>query len=148
MPGFSLATIQYSENDGFEFSLSRPFQSGAYVSGAQKLAQHFIAELMTQRGSVRFDPDYGCRLPNELVGYNMLTLGDLHGILARGIDDVVTNIRSRERITDMPDEMLAAANIVDLKQHLDRVVVSLRLLTEAGKNLVVALPIELMETAV
>jgi len=115
------------------------------VTGAQKLAQHFIAELMTQKGSVRFDPDYGCRLPNELR--NILSLGDLHGVLARGINDVVTNVRGRERITDSPDEMLAWASIIDLKQQLDCVIVSLRLCTEAGDDLVVKLPVELMENA-
>ncbi len=145
MPGYSLATIQYSPETGFEFLLSKPFRSGAYVSGARKLAQHFIAELMTQKGSVRFDPDFGCRLPNELRGYNMLSLGDLHGVLARGLNDVVTNVRGRERITDTPDEMLSDASIVDMTQRLDRVIVSLRLRTEAGDDLVVTLPVELME---
>ena len=115
------------------------------MTGAQKLAQHFIVELMTQKGSVRFDPDYGCRLPNELR--NILSLGDLHGVLARGINDVVTNVRGRERITDSPNEMLAGASIVDLKQRLDCVIVSLRLRTEAGDDLVVKLPVELMENA-
>lgn len=144
MPGHTLATIQYSAENGFEFLISKPYRSGAYVSGAQKLAQHFVAELMTRRGSVRFDPDFGCRLSEELRGCNMLTLGDLHGMLARGINDVVTNFRSRERITDTPDEMLAQASLVDMTQQLDRVVVSLRLRTEAGDNLVVRLPVELM----
>jgi hypothetical protein len=145
MPGFSLATIQYSDEGGFEFLLSKPYRSGASVAGPQKLAQNFIAELMTQKGSVRFDPDYGCRLPNELRGYNMLSLGDLHGVLARGINDVVMNIRGRERMTDTPDEMLAEATIVDMKQRLDDVIVSLRLRTEAKSDLVVQLPVEIQE---
>jgi len=145
MPGLSLATIQYSTENGFEFLLSRPFQSGVSVSGAQKLAQNFIAELMTQRGSVRFDPGYGSRLPNELRGYNVLSLGDLHGVLARGIDDVTTNLRARERITDTLDEMLASATIADLKQRLDCVIVSLRLRTEAGDDLLTRFPVELTE---
>ena len=145
MSTYTLATIQHSQENGFEFLLSKPFRSGAYVAGAQKLAQHFIAELMTQRGSVRFDPEYGCRLPGELRGYNVLTLSDIHGVLARGISDVITNIRSRERVTDTADEMPADASIVDLRQRLDCVVASLRIHTEAGDQVVVPLPIELME---
>ena len=145
MPGYSLAVIQYSEDGGFEFLLSKPHRSGAFVSGVQKLAQNFAAELLTQRGSVRFDPSYGSRFPGELRGYNMISLDDIHGVLARGIHDVVTNIRSRERMTDTADEMLADAAILDLRQQLDRVVVSIRIVTEAGSSLVVRLPIELME---
>lgn len=148
MSGYTLATIQHSNETGFEFLLSKPYRSGAYVTGAQKLAQHFIAELMTQRGSVRFDPDFGCRLPGELRGYNVLSLSDIHGVLARGINDVVTNIRGRERVTDKADEMLADATIADLKQRLDCVVVSLRIHTEAGEQVVVQLPLELMENHV
>ena len=145
MPGYSLAVIQYSEENGFEFLLSKPHRSGAYVSGTQKLAQNFAAELLTQRGSVRFDPAYGSRFPGELRGYNMISLNDMHGVLARGIHDVVTNIRSRERMTDTPDEMLADAAITDLRQQLDHVIVSIRIVTEAGNSLVVRLPVELTE---
>lgn len=148
MNRYTLATIQHSEEKGFEFLLSKPYRSGAYVTGAQKLAQHFIAELMTQRGSVRFEPDYGCRLPGELRGYNMLSISDIHGVLARGINDVVTNIRGRERVTDTAEEMLADATIIDLKQRLDCVIVSLKIHTEAGEQVVVQLLIELVENHV
>lgn len=147
MPGSSLATIQYSDDQGFEFLLSKPFRSGAYVTGGQKLMQNFAAELLTQRGSVRFDPTFGSRFPNELRGTNLISLDDLHGVLARGINDVVSNLRSRERLTDNPDEMLADAVITDLRQQLDHVIVSIRLHTEAGSSLVLTLPIELKDNA-
>ena len=145
MPGYSLATIQYSEENGFEFLLSKPYRSGAYVTGAQKLVQNFAAELLTQRGSVRFDPTYGSRLPNELRGHNLATLDDIHGILARGLNDVVTNIRNRERPSHTPDEMLADAVIVDLRQELDRVIAAIEIHTEAGESLIVKFPMELTE---
>ena len=145
MPGYSLAIIQYSEENGFEFLLSKPYRSGSYVSGLQKLAQNFLVELMTQKGSVRFEPDFGSRLPSELRGMNILSLNDLHGSLARSLNDVVMNIRSRERMTDTPDELLADVSIIDLRQMLDRVIVSLRLRSESGTDLVMKLPLELTE---
>ncbi len=43
MSTYTLATIQHSQENGFEFLLSKPFRSGTYVTGAQKLAQHFIS---------------------------------------------------------------------------------------------------------
>jgi hypothetical protein len=42
--------------------------------------------------------------------------------------------------------MLADAAIVDLKQKLDCVVAALRINTEAGEQVVVQLPIEIMES--
>jgi len=146
MPGTSLAVIQYSEDRGFEFLLSKPYRSGAFVTGSQKLVQNFAVELLTQRGSVRFDPTYGSRFPGELRGYNLISLDDLHGVLARGIHDVITNIRGRERMTDVPDEMLADVTVIDLRQQLDHVIASIRIVTEGGCSRVVRLPIELMES--
>jgi len=145
MPGYSIAILQTVDGNRTEFSLSRPYRSGAYVAGAWKLAQNFAAELLTRRGSVHFDPGYGSRFPNELRGYNILSLDELHGILARGINDVVTNMHGRERMGDRPDEMLATADIVHLEQRLDTVIVSIRLTTEAGRSVVLQLPIELLE---
>jgi hypothetical protein len=144
MPGHSLAILQSVDNGGTEFSLSHSYRSGAYASGAWKLAQNFAAELLTQRGSVRFDPAYGSRFPNELRGYNVLSIDELRGSLARGINDVVTNMQGRERMSDRADEMLASADIVQLQQQLDRVIVSIRLTTEAGRTVVIPLPIELL----
>ena len=147
MPGHSLALIQSDEKGGTIFALSHPYQSGSTVSGVRKLAQNFVAELLTRRGSVRFDPLYGSRFPGELRGYNVLSVNELHGILARGIDDVKTNLRNRERMSDTPDEWLASADIVEIEQHLDSVVIHIRLMTVAGRTTLVQIPMNLYEYA-
>ena len=142
----SFALIQYDNTTGFEFLFAKPYRSGAYASGTHKLAQDFVAELLTQRGSVRFDPNYGSRFTTEFRGSNMLSINELHGMLSRGIHDVVLNMRNREKPTDDPAEMLATAVIMDLQQHLDRVIVALKITSEAGEPLVLRLPLDLTET--
>jgi hypothetical protein len=145
MPGQSLAILQSASGGGTAFSLSQPYRSGAYVSGAWKLAQNFAAELLTQRGSVRFDPSYGSRFPNEWRGHNVLSVEELRGILTRGINDVVTNMLGRVRMNDTLDETIASADIVRLQPYLDRVVAAIRITTEARQAVVVELPIELVD---
>ena len=146
MPGYSLAIIQSPDGLTMEFpaALSLPFRSGAYTSGLFKTAQNFVAELLTQRGSVRFDPTYGSRLPNEMRGLNVTALSSVQTVLAGAINDVITNMRRRERPTDLADEWIAAVHIADIQQEVDRALVRLELMTEAGSKTHIQLPLEFL----
>ena len=145
MPGFSLAIIQPSEEStAFPFLLARPYRSGAKAFGIWKAAQNFIAELMTQKGSVRFDPFYGSRLPGEVRGRNVVALGDIQAVLIGAIDDVMVNIRQRIRPADDPEEIVDSVMIGDMIQDHDRVIVHLQLMTEAGDRLDIPLPLEIL----
>ena len=131
MPGRSLAIAQ-TPTHGNEavFALSLPYQSGASTYGVKKTAQNFVAELLTQRGSVRFDLSYGSRLPNEIRGRNITAINDIQVLLTGAIHDVTSNMRLRETPDFLANELIRSVNIVRLQQDYDRVIVQLQIITE------------------
>jgi hypothetical protein len=141
---FDLSLLQYDPNTGFEMRLSRPYCSGTYAVGVQKLAQQVIAELMTLSGSVRFDSGYGCSFMNDIRSRNATAIGDIQRALTANIARVSANIRSRQ-IGDEPlDELLQDVAIENLEQHRDNVIVLLRVRSEAGDNADIKLPLDLL----
>jgi hypothetical protein len=140
-----LSLLQYDIVTGFELRLSRDYCSGSYAAGVQKLAQQFIAELMTLAGSVRFDPNYGCSFMNDIRSRNATAIGDIQRALSMNIARVVANRRSREIGNEPQDELLRNVEIAELNQKADKVVASLRVRSEAGESAVVQLPLSLLE---
>jgi hypothetical protein len=139
-----LSLLQYDTESGFTMRLSRPYCSGTYSVGVQKLAQQFIAELMTLEGSVRFDPKYGCSFLNDIRSRNVSAVGDIHRALAVNIATVLANRRGRETGDEPSDELLRDVAF-DLEQRLDGVIVSLKIISEAGADATVQLPLKLLQ---
>jgi hypothetical protein len=139
-----LSIMQYNEKDGFTARLSRPYCSGAYAVGPQKLAQNFIAELMTLSGSVRFDPGYGCPFVSEIRSRNANTINDIRSAIHSNVTQVVANMRRREIGDEPEDEMIAQVVLVNLIQELDGVTVFLRVISEAGTSANIQLPLDLL----
>jgi hypothetical protein len=139
-----LSIMQYTEKDGFTVRLSRPYCSGSYAVGSQKLVQNFIAELMTLVGSVRFNPSYGCTFIREIRSRNVNTINDIRSTIHSNISQVVSNMQRRETGELPADELIARVELVNLIQELDSVIVLLRVVSEAGIGMIVKLPLDLL----
>jgi hypothetical protein len=143
-----LSLLQYDPkkdpNSGLESLLSRPYCSGSYAVGVQKLSQQFMAELMTLAGSVRFDPNYGCSFINDIRSCNATALVDIRRSLTSNVNTVTANRRRRETGDEPLDELLDRVEITGLDQYLDQVIVSLRVYSEAGSQTAVQLPLDLL----
>jgi hypothetical protein len=141
----SLATIQHTSGDGFEFLLSKPQRSGLFVKGTPKLTQEFLAELFTQRGSVRYDPSYGSSFLRDIRGGNASAIDEFRSALHRGIREVLDAMRGRLRPEDTPDEIPAEVTVTALEQQWDCVQVSLLFQSLAGSYQSIQLPVDLNE---
>jgi hypothetical protein len=139
-----LSIMQYSEPEGFTVLLSRPYCSGAYAAGPQKLVQSFIAELMTLIGSVRFDRRYGCTFIHEIRSRNVNTINDIRSVIHSNISRVVANMQSRETGDEPAEEMIARVDLVSLIQERDGVIVNLCVVSEAGDATDLKLPLDLL----
>jgi len=115
-------------------SLSPKYRCGAYASGAAKLLQNVISELMTRRGSVRFDPGYGCDLVDQIGITNISSLSEVGHTLNVAIQDISDNIRSRMIGNEPPDELLEKIVIEQMQQEYDRVIAVLRIDSRAGEK--------------
>jgi hypothetical protein len=115
-------------------SLSPRFRSGAYASGVAKLLQNVIAELMTRRGSVRFDPGYGCDLVDQIGVTNISSLAEVGHTLNVAILDITDNIRSRMIGNEPLDGLLEKIVIEQMQQEYDRVIAVLKIHSRAGEK--------------
>jgi hypothetical protein len=115
-------------------SLSLKHRTGAFASGAAKLLQNVVAELMTRRGSVRFDPGYGCDLVDQIGITNISSLAEVGHALNVAILDITENIRSRMIGNEPLDELLEKIVIEQMRQEYDRVIAVLRIHSRAGEK--------------
>jgi len=137
----SLSLLQRGFGSDLTQSLSLPYLSGAFATGVAKLLQNVVAELLTLRGSVRFDPQYGCNLVNQIGVTNVSSLSDVNHLINVAVIDVQDNMR-RRIIGDEPlDEMLDRIVVERLQQELDSVKVFLRVYSRAGESVSHHLPI-------
>lgn len=139
---YDLAIVQEEDTLG-TYILTEPFRSGAVISGTSKLAQNFVAELLTRVGSVKFDPGFGCSLIDELRGRNTSAIGDLQGALSRAIDIVTRNIYARQTGREARDEIFNRAEIVSIAPWQDRIDITLRVISLAGTSRQLKLPVDL-----
>jgi len=115
-------------------SLSPKYRSGAYAAGIAKLLQNVIAELMTRRGSVRFDPGYGCDLVDQIGVTNIASLSEVGHVLHVAILDISENIRARMIGNEPLEELLEKIVIEHMQQEYDRVIAVLRIHSRAGEK--------------
>ena len=115
-------------------SLSPKYRSGAYAAGIAKLLQNVIAELMTRRGSVRFDPGYGCDLVDQIGVTNISSLSEVGHVLHVAILDISENIQARMIGNKPLEELLEKIVIEQLQQEYDRVIAILRIHSRAGEK--------------
>ena len=130
----TLSLLQRESGGGLIQSLSPKYRSGAFATGIAKLLQNVTSELMTRRGSVRFDPGYGCDLVDQIGVTNISSLSEVGHTLNVAILDISENIRSRMIGNEPPDELLDKIVIEQMQQEYDRVIAVLRIHSRAGEK--------------
>jgi len=115
-------------------SLCPTYRSGTFAVGIAKLLQNVLAELLTKRGSVRFDPGFGCDLVDQIGVTNISSLSEVGHALNVAILDVSENIKSRTIGNEPLDELLERMVIEQMQQEYDRVRAVLRIFSQAGNS--------------
>jgi len=144
MTTHSLSLFDYTTEQGVVQTLANAYASGKYVSGKVKVMQAFLAEFLTARGSVRFDPMYGCDLVRCLGVTNLRSLQDAESLLASAAAEVVANMKSRYRGTEHGDERIVSARVSECIQHLDSVEAHILLTTASGDTAVLKMPVRFL----
>jgi len=86
-------------------------QGGSKVSGMHRLAQKFLLELLTVRGSAIYRPRRGCDFLVELHTGGNISPVQVYGAYSRALLSVTANLQSAEYETDPPDEQFHSAEL-------------------------------------
>lgn len=118
-----------------------PNQSGALVTGIQKLTQRFLFELMTDKGSLVYLPDRGSTFMLEGRAGFWRTVTDVEQSFYGALLDVTTNLIGEEDVDDPPDEKFAKAELLAVSVLADQVTMRVLLTSRAGTSREIIYPL-------
>jgi hypothetical protein len=91
-------------SDGLQdMALYAESSSGKICTGAQKLAQRWALEFLTERGSMPYRPDRGCDFMTDVRQGRVRTQSDLLSNFVLASLEITRNLR-REEYEEMPDD--------------------------------------------
>lgn len=81
------------------------------VNGLEKLAQKFMIELLTSKGSVAFNTNRGCKFLSTLHSKNMYSEFDVRMAFATALVDIRFNLKASESTTTPSTEKFQTASL-------------------------------------
>lgn len=143
MSTFNLAIFQPPTVSGDVFSqtLATPGTGGREITGPEKLANRFLLELLTIKGSMRFLTSHGSSLMSDLSSGRVLSEFDVFVAFGHAIYDVGTNLLNEDVTTDPLNEQFASASLTGLNVTTDSIQMSIAVQNKAGDVNVVNIPL-------
>jgi hypothetical protein len=120
-------------------------QSGLVCTGIQKLAQRFILELLTDKGSMQGKPENGTGLLRAYRQGIVRSEMDAAQEWAFAVNEAMANMRAEEADTDPDDERISSVelNSVAFSQGI-KVAYYAKLISVAGTSRKVILPLPIV----
>ena len=122
-------------------ALAAPGNAGKLCAGIQKLAQRWILEFLTERGSLGYLPDRGCDFMLLLRQGELRTTLDAEQAFYLSAQQVQSNLRAEEDIGMPEDEQLDRAELLSLAVAADQLTLSVQVHSRAGTSRAALLPI-------
>lgn len=121
-------------------------QSGAVVTGIQKLVQRFLLELLTETGSLDYQPDRGCLFISQARAGLIRTSASLFSAFANAEVDIRNNLRNEDTFSDPDDERYQRATLVTASLSGDTAFLTIRVLSVAGDSREIIYPLRVSAT--
>lgn len=121
--------------------LAQPGQGGKIVTGIMKLAQRFLMELLTERGSLKYQPLRGTTFMIQANTGGLRTTFDAEQAFQSELIDIKRNLRAEDSPKDPPDERLQDAQIQAVTILQGLVIYHILLTSQAGTTRKVIFPL-------
>ena len=123
-------------------TLVKPQQSGALTTGIQKLAQRFLVELLTEKGSLEYLPDRGTFFITQIRAGIIHTSQELFAAFSAAELDVRNNLRLEDDIDNDPlDEQYRSANLLTASLFGDTASLTIEVFSAAGTSRTIIYPL-------
>lgn len=117
-------------------------ENGRVCTGIQKLAQRWVIEFLTVKGSLRYLPGRGTDFIAELRQGRLRTNLDVRAAFLRAMIDLKRNLQGEETGAEPPDERFDRADLLSVTIRPGGIVVlSVDLYSLAGTSRQVILPL-------
>jgi hypothetical protein len=119
-----------------------PGQSGALTTGIQKLAQRFLIELLTERGSLEYLPDRGTFFITQIRAGIIRTSQDLFTAFSTAEIELRNNLRLEDNVANDPtDEQYRSATLTAVSLFGDTATLTIEVTSAAGTTRKVIYPL-------
>lgn len=122
-------------------TLVKEGQSGALITGISKLAQRVLIELLTEKGSLTYDPTRGTALMTAFRAGLIQTTQELQSTFALAELDVRLNLGLEETTDDPDDERYDSMELLAVSLDQDTASLTIRVNSLAGDSRVVIYPL-------
>lgn len=122
-------------------ALIKPGQSGAITTGIQKLVQRFLLELLTEAGSLDYQPGRGCLFITRVRAGLINTSASLFSAFATAELDIRNNLRNEDTFNDPDDERYQRATLISASLSGDKAFLNIRVLSVAGESREIIYPL-------
>lgn len=112
---------------------------GVVATGVRKLSQRFLLVLLTPRGSMQYQEDFGTLFLEESKTWR--TVADIRQSFYSALSLVVVQLQSMARDSDPPDELYASAELTDVDLNYDTASLNILLRSQAGTSVSVISPL-------
>lgn len=122
--------------------LVKPSQSGAVIAGIAKLAQRFLIELLTERGSLNYLPTRGTFFITQVRAGILQTTQDLFTSFSAAEIQVGINLRAEDNLNNYPaDEQYGSAQLLSAELNQDSAYLKIQVNSLAGTSRTVIYPL-------
>ncbi len=135
--------IRYGTNVPLDMHLVSERSSGALIAGVQKLAQRFLLELLTERGSMPVRPERGSAFVTDAFRGWWRTPADVIGSFATALFHIRRTLINEETNDDPPDERFETAILETVSLLRDQVHLRIRITSRAGEETTLIHPLRL-----
>ena len=122
-------------------SLGDPGSGPALITGIVKLAQRWMLEFLTVRGSLVGLPTRGCSFLQAAAAGSLTTETDVFQQFLLASAEIETNLRSDESDTDEEDERYAGCLLQAFSLSNGRMTLTVLISSAAGASRVIQIPI-------
>ena len=119
-------------------------QSGAVITGIEKLVQRILLELLTEKGSLEYTPSRGTFFMTQLRLGTVRTSQALFGSFSAATLDIRNNLTAEESASDPKDERYGNLELLNASLLGDTATLSVRVTSLAGESRTVIYPLRIV----
>lgn len=140
----ALRNVQPIGEAQLQLELFNEKDSGQIAVGVQKLAQRWLIEFLTDRGSMPGLPERGTNFMRNVRRGNARNTGDLTILFDLAVFDAAVNLRAEEDDTWPADERFRAAALIGVNFTPGYANLRVSILSAAGASRSIILPISIL----
>jgi len=143
---YDIAVFQPAVKPGDESAqqLWADANTGLVVTGIVKLAQRFLLELLTVRGSMPFHLERGSALLQFVREGRIRNEVDAHTYFQYAVGQIEPNLYADELATDPPEELYTSVDVLGVTFSRDVLSYRIKLNSAAGEFRVLSVPLSVI----